>query len=123
MLNNFIDCVTMRNSTCHKCKNIFVNQLLPLLDTKYMHLMLALGFFFGRFDDLMDNLPLPEYTKRDGRLNLAARLPNFFVRPDLGPKMYNAYGEKDGLFLPLPPFFSVFISSLSLPQCNSFTQA
>ncbi|XP_072295153.1 lysine-specific demethylase 3B isoform X2 [Eucyclogobius newberryi] len=45
-----------------------------------------------RFHDLMDNLPLPEYTKRDGRLNLAARLPNFFVRPDLGPKMYNAYG-------------------------------
>lgn len=45
----------------------------------------------------MDNLPLPEYTKRDGRLNLAARLPNFFVRPDLGPKMYNAYGEKDWL--------------------------
>ncbi|KAG5853437.1 hypothetical protein ANANG_G00073400 [Anguilla anguilla] len=45
-----------------------------------------------RFDDLMENLPLPEYTKRDGRLNLAARLPDFFVRPDLGPKMYNAYG-------------------------------
>uniref|UniRef100_A0A7N8X564 Lysine-specific demethylase n=1 Tax=Mastacembelus armatus TaxID=205130 RepID=A0A7N8X564_9TELE len=46
----------------------------------------------SRFHDLMENLPLPEYTKRDGRLNLAARLPNFFVRPDLGPKMYNAYG-------------------------------
>ncbi|XP_041079696.1 lysine-specific demethylase 3B-like isoform X2 [Polyodon spathula] len=45
-----------------------------------------------RFHDLMDNLPLPEYTKRDGRLNLASRLPNYFVRPDLGPKMYNAYG-------------------------------
>ncbi|XP_056425862.1 lysine-specific demethylase 3B [Hyla sarda] len=45
-----------------------------------------------RFDDLMDNLPLPEYTKRDGRLNLASRLPSYFVRPDLGPKMYNAYG-------------------------------
>ncbi|KAI1903001.1 hypothetical protein AGOR_G00022680 [Albula goreensis] len=45
-----------------------------------------------RFDDLMNNLPLPEYTKRDGRLNLASRLPSFFVRPDLGPKMYNAYG-------------------------------
>lgn len=43
----------------------------------------------------MENLPLPEYTKRDGRLNLAARLPNFFVRPDLGPKMYNAYGEQN----------------------------
>lgn len=52
-----------------------------------------LVFSAGRFDDLMDNLPLPEYTKRDGRLNLAARLPNFFVRPDLGPKMYNAYGK------------------------------
>uniref|UniRef100_A0A4W3KHX4 Lysine-specific demethylase n=1 Tax=Callorhinchus milii TaxID=7868 RepID=A0A4W3KHX4_CALMI len=45
-----------------------------------------------RFDDLMNNLPLPEYTKRNGRLNLASRLPNYFVRPDLGPKMYNAYG-------------------------------
>nr|XP_033783010.1 lysine-specific demethylase 3B isoform X2 [Geotrypetes seraphini] len=45
-----------------------------------------------RFADLMENLPLPEYTKRDGRLNLASRLPSYFVRPDLGPKMYNAYG-------------------------------
>jgi len=48
---------------------------------------------FRSFEDLMENLPLPEYTKRDGCLNLAARLPNFFVRPDLGPKMYNAYGK------------------------------
>lgn len=48
----------------------------------------------------MENLPLPEYTKRDGRLNLAARLPNFFVRPDLGPKMYNAYGEKKYFLIP-----------------------
>ncbi|MEE6479972.1 hypothetical protein FKM82_012424 [Ascaphus truei] len=47
---------------------------------------------FSRFEDLMENLPLPEYTKRDGRLNLASRLPSYFVRPDLGPKMYNAYG-------------------------------
>ncbi|KAM8940200.1 lysine-specific demethylase 3A isoform 2-T2 [Pelodytes ibericus] len=45
-----------------------------------------------RFDDLMNNIPLPEYTKREGRLNLASRLPSYFVRPDLGPKMYNAYG-------------------------------
>ncbi|XP_043914005.1 lysine-specific demethylase 3B-like [Protopterus annectens] len=46
----------------------------------------------ARFEDLMENLPLPEYTKRDGKLNLASRLPDYFVRPDLGPKMYNAYG-------------------------------
>uniref|UniRef100_G3WJ43 Lysine-specific demethylase n=1 Tax=Sarcophilus harrisii TaxID=9305 RepID=G3WJ43_SARHA len=46
----------------------------------------------SRFEDLMTNIPLPEYTRRDGKLNLASRLPNYFVRPDLGPKMYNAYG-------------------------------
>ena len=45
------------------------------------------------FQDLMQNLPLPEYTQRNGKLNLASRLPNFLVRPDLGPKMYNAYGS------------------------------
>lgn len=67
-----------------------------------------------RFEDLMENLPLPEYTKRDGRLNLAARLPNFFVRPDLGPKMYNAYGERvclsvaEMFLYPLP--FSLLLS-------------
>lgn len=43
----------------------------------------------------MANIPLPEYTRRDGKLNLASRLPNYFVRPDLGPKMYNAYGKKE----------------------------
>ena len=41
----------------------------------------------------MNALPLPDYTQREGKLNLAASLPNFFVKPDLGPKMYNAYGE------------------------------
>lgn len=47
----------------------------------------------GRFQDLMRALPMPEYTHRNGRLNLAGRLPDCFVRPDLGPKMYNAYGS------------------------------
>lgn len=46
-----------------------------------------------RFTDLMQALPLPEYTHRVGILNLASRLPDFLVRPDLGPKMYNAYGS------------------------------
>lgn len=46
-----------------------------------------------RFNDLMEALPLAEYTRRTGRLNLASCLPDFFVRPDLGPKMYNAYGS------------------------------
>ncbi|XP_075732439.1 lysine-specific demethylase 3-like [Rhipicephalus microplus] len=47
----------------------------------------------SRFNDLMKVLPLPEYTHRDGVFNLAGRLPECFVRPDLGPKMYNAYGS------------------------------
>ncbi|XP_033118335.1 uncharacterized protein LOC117117954 isoform X2 [Anneissia japonica] len=45
------------------------------------------------FSDLMQGLPLPEYTHRNGHLNLSSRLPEFFVKPDLGPKMYNAYGS------------------------------
>ncbi|EDS36931.1 conserved hypothetical protein [Culex quinquefasciatus] len=47
----------------------------------------------SRFNDLMKCLPLTEYTRREGRLNLASRLSSFFVRPDLGPKMYSAYGS------------------------------
>lgn len=47
----------------------------------------------SRFNDLMKCLPLAEYTRREGRLNLASRLSRFFVRPDLGPKMYSAYGS------------------------------
>ena len=47
----------------------------------------------SRFQDIMKVLPLPEYSNRSGILNLASRLPDFFVKPDLGPKMYNAYGE------------------------------
>ncbi|KAL8562748.1 hypothetical protein ACOMHN_022623 [Nucella lapillus] len=47
----------------------------------------------SHFHDLMQALPLPEYTRRSGKLNLASRLPDFLVRPDLGPKMYNAYGS------------------------------
>ena len=46
-----------------------------------------------QFNDLMQALPLPEYTRRDGRLNLVSRLPDFLVKPDLGPKMYIAYGK------------------------------
>ena len=41
----------------------------------------------------MEKLPLGDYTRRDGTLNLAGRLPECFVKPDLGPKMYIAYGS------------------------------
>ncbi|XP_075144805.1 lysine demethylase 3 [Haematobia irritans] len=46
-----------------------------------------------RYMDLMRGLPMPEYTLRTGNLNIASCLPKMFVPPDLGPKMYNAYGS------------------------------
>lgn len=47
-----------------------------------------------RYQDLMDALPLQEYTRREGKYNMASSLPSFFVKPDLGPKMYCAYGKQ-----------------------------
>ena len=46
-----------------------------------------------RFAEVMKALPFPEYTHRSGSLNLASCLPEHFVCPDLGPKMYVAYGS------------------------------
>ncbi|GAA0148621.1 histone modifying enzyme [Lithospermum erythrorhizon] len=38
-------------------------------------------------------LPFKEYTHpRDGYLNLVAKLPNYALKPDLGPKTYIAFG-------------------------------
>ena len=46
-----------------------------------------------QYRDLMSCIPLPEYTTHEGVRNLAARLPRSFgLIPDLGPKMYTAYG-------------------------------
>uniref|UniRef100_A0A5K3FEF6 JmjC domain-containing protein n=1 Tax=Mesocestoides corti TaxID=53468 RepID=A0A5K3FEF6_MESCO len=44
-----------------------------------------------RYADFTAHLPIPEYTHREGELNLAARLPSFFVRPDLGPRLHIAH--------------------------------
>ena len=99
----------------------------------FNHVTTLITFLLYRFEDLMNNAPLPEYTRRDGSRNLVSRyktviyfyskgcvalslkrcfhfqkspgcydlnnvalflrLPDFFVTPDLGPKMYNAYGK------------------------------
>ncbi|ORY07972.1 Clavaminate synthase-like protein [Basidiobolus meristosporus CBS 931.73] len=52
--------------------------------------------FPEHFVDFMKALPFREYTQRRGILNLASRLPATVVPPDLGPKMYIAYGSDDG---------------------------
>lgn len=45
------------------------------------------------FEDLMKSLPLSDYTKRNGVFNLITYLPDCFLMPDLGPKLYIAYGS------------------------------
>ncbi len=74
-----------------------------LLDKQGMPMLLKLKdwppeddfaqYFPRRFADLMKWIPLPDYTRREGRFNLASYMPDFFVCPDLGPKMYIAYGS------------------------------
>ncbi len=49
----------------------------------------------NRYQDLMNALPLQEYTRREGKFNMASSLPSFFVKPDLGPKLYCAYGKRE----------------------------
>ena len=47
----------------------------------------------NQYKDLMANLPIAEYTSREGVLNLASRLPDCFVRLDLGPRLWGGYSK------------------------------
>ncbi|KAG8721975.1 hypothetical protein FRC09_007036 [Ceratobasidium sp. 395] len=42
------------------------------------------------YDDFAAAVPVPNYTRRDGILNLASYFATNGIAPDLGPKMYNA---------------------------------
>jgi hypothetical protein len=46
-----------------------------------------------RFHDLVHDFPIGPYTLREGSLNLASYMPDYLLRPELGPKMYIAYGN------------------------------
>lgn len=50
------------------------------------------------FSDLMAALPINVYSNLDGPFNLSRYLPKHFNPPDLGPKMYIAYGELSSVF-------------------------
>lgn len=48
------------------------------------------------YQDFMNMLPLPEYMSNQGTLNLVSHLPvHSHIRPDLGPKMYDAFVGPD----------------------------
>ena len=48
--------------------------------------------------EYINALPFHEYTHpKNGVMNLASRLPDYVLKPDLGPKSYIAYGLKDEL--------------------------
>ncbi|VDB91674.1 unnamed protein product [Peniophora sp. CBMAI 1063] len=41
--------------------------------------------------DFENAVPMPSYTRRDGVFNIASHFPQNALKPDLGPKMYNAF--------------------------------
>lgn len=105
-INDLINCSTgkvVKNQPMSKFWDGFENGSKRLRDNNGHPMMLKLKDWphsedFAerlpdRFEDLMNCLPLKEYTKRNGRFNLVSHLPECFVRPDLGPKMYIAYGN------------------------------
>ncbi|KDQ06066.1 hypothetical protein BOTBODRAFT_75091, partial [Botryobasidium botryosum FD-172 SS1] len=48
------------------------------------------------YKDFSRAVPIPNYTRRDGVLNMAAHFPSNAVAPDIGPKMYNAFESDEG---------------------------
>lgn len=42
------------------------------------------------YEDFSQAVPVPNYVRRDGAMNIASHFPLNTVSPDLGPKMYNA---------------------------------
>ncbi|KAI8622826.1 hypothetical protein BC830DRAFT_1056771 [Chytriomyces sp. MP71] len=51
--------------------------------------------FPNHYADFQRKVPFSDYSGFTGSRNLAARLQQRFLPPDLGPKMYNAFGSSD----------------------------
>ncbi|KAJ2914460.1 hypothetical protein MD484_g5929, partial [Candolleomyces efflorescens] len=43
------------------------------------------------YKDFSEAVPVPDYVRRDGVYNIGSHFPSNVVKPDLGPKMYNAW--------------------------------
>ncbi|KAF8632013.1 hypothetical protein AX17_004956 [Amanita inopinata Kibby_2008] len=46
--------------------------------------------FPGLYDDFSQAVPVPDFVRRDGVMNMSSHFPVNVIAPDLGPKMYNA---------------------------------
>ncbi|KAF8629624.1 hypothetical protein AX15_003360 [Amanita polypyramis BW_CC] len=42
------------------------------------------------YEDFSSAVPVPDYVRRDGVMNMSSHFPTNVIGPDLGPKMYNA---------------------------------
>jgi len=42
------------------------------------------------YEDFSKAVPVPDYVRRDGVMNMSSHFPTNVIGPDLGPKMYNA---------------------------------
>ncbi|KAK7061321.1 Clavaminate synthase-like protein [Favolaschia claudopus] len=47
------------------------------------------------YTDFNEAVPVQDYVRRDGALNIASHFPSNSVSPDLGPKMYNANANRE----------------------------
>ncbi|KAJ3202074.1 hypothetical protein HDU82_007617 [Entophlyctis luteolus] len=98
---NVVDCETKENITM-TVKDFFKFFLDPELSRKQI---LKLpdwpphsdfrAKFPDHYNDFLCNTPFLDYSGFTGCRNLAARLPVSYLPPDLGPKMYNAFGSSD----------------------------
>ncbi|KAJ3240705.1 hypothetical protein HDU81_002896 [Chytriomyces hyalinus] len=85
--------------------------------------------FPEHFADFKNAVPFPVYSSFTGALNLVARLPENHLPPDLGPKMYNAFGSSDygkngygttPIHLDMADAVNVMMFASSLPNaCNN----
>lgn len=51
--------------------------------------------FSDHFEACFESIPVSEYVTREGEFNLPKYLPNYFIPPELGPKLYSAYSMID----------------------------